>query len=217
MKLFHEAVNLLFPPKCPFCGAILEREVQRLCLACQGSLPWLEGATAQSHVSFCKDCISPLGYDNKVRNAVRRYKFHGVSCSHESFGLWMAQCVQAHYALAFDAVTWVPLHRTRRAERGYDQSQLLAQTVAQSLALPLYATLEKTSNIKAQSSITEDSARQANVLGVYEATQHVQDMRLLLVDDVVTTGSTLSEAARVLLDAGATEIYAVTLAKARIR
>lgn len=215
MKLFNYAVNLLFPTKCPFCGCVLEREEQ-LCSECQASLPWLEGSKAQSHVSFCTDCISPLYYDERVRNAIQHYKFHGVFRNHKRFGIWMAQCVQANYELAFDAVTWVPLHPKRKAERGYDQSELLAKTMAKALELPLVEALRKKSNIKAQSGITEDSARQANVLGVYElSVQSVEGQCLLLVDDVVTTGATLSEAARVLLDAGARKIYAVTLAKAR--
>ena len=99
-----------------------------------------------------------------------------------------------------DAVTWTPLSRQRRRERGYDQAQLLAKWVARELELPVLGMLDKVRDIPPQSGIQDDARRRANVLGAYRLRKDArpEGMNLLLVDDVVTSGSTLSECARLL-------------------
>ena len=112
-------------------------------------------------------------------------------------------------------VTWVPVSRHRLRKRGYDQAELLARAACRVWSVKPERLLRKVQDNPAQSGLTEAAARRANVLGVYRAPDAAAGLRVLLADDVVTTGSTLSECARTLLTAGAAEVVCVTLAQAR--
>ena len=109
----------------------------------------------------------------------------------------------------------MPIHPKRKKRRGYDQSELLAKAVAEALGLPSLSLLRKTVNTPPQSTLPGEEARRANVLGVYEVTEGawVEGKKLLLVDDVMTTGATLSQCALMLKLAGADHVAAVNLAK----
>ena len=202
MKLLDKLLDLLFPPKCPFCQSILETPADPVCPACQKSLPWLLGRAGERKVDFTRGCCSPLAYGGAVREAVHRYKFSGVRAYARPFGLLMAQCVQARPEIIPDVVTWAPLSRKRRQER---------------LKLPAAATLVKARHTRPQSGLDSAEARRANALGAYALLPGVDaaGKRVLLADDVVTSGATLSECARTLLEAGAAEVWCVTLAQAR--
>lgn len=209
-------LDLLFPPKCPFCGRMLEKGQVLLCPDCQRDLPWTRGVQGEQKLEFIKLCVAPLWYRDKVRNSHHRYKFSGVRAYTESYAALMAQCVEDHLAGRVDVVTWVPLSRRRLWRRGYDQSRLLAERLAPKLGVPCEHLLKKIRHTKAQSGITGESERRANVLGAYELVSGAEadGRRILLVDDVVTTGATASECARILRTAGAAEVVCVTLAMA---
>ena len=217
MKLLDDLLDLLFPPKCPFCQSILETPADPVCPACQKSLPWLVGRAGERKVDFTQGCCSPLAYRGAVREAIHRYKFSGVRAYARPFGLLMAQCVQDRPEMAADLVTWAPLSRKRRRERGYDQGELLARAMAKRLGLPAVPTLVKARHTQPQSGLDSAEARRANALGAYTLLPGVDvaGKRVLLADDVVTSGATLSECARTLLEAGAAEVWCVTLAQAR--
>ena len=127
----------------------------------------------------------------------------------------LAQCAAEHFSGEFDTVTWVPVSPRRLRQRGYDQARLLAEEAARVLEVPALPLLSKTRDTPPQSGLEEAGQRRANVLGVYRAPDAAAGLRVLLADDVVTTGSTLSECARTLLTAGAAELVCVTLAQAR--
>lgn len=215
MNLRTSALDLLFPPKCPFCQTILDHPRDPLCPDCQDRLPWLTGPAGERKVDFAAGCCSPLVYEKRVREAVHRYKFSRVRAYAEPFGILLAQCVQDHLAELPDAVTWTPLSAKRLRARGFDQAQLLAQTVGERLSLPVLPTLVKIRDTQPQSELKEESARRANALGAYSLRPEaeVKGLRLLLVDDVVTTGATLSECSAVLLRAGAAEVYCAAVAQ----
>ena len=88
--------DLLFPPKCPFCGRILERSGDLLCPDCQRELPWLTGPEGEKAVDFTTGCVAPLRYQDRVRDAVRAYKFGGKSARSRALGALVAQCVSDH-------------------------------------------------------------------------------------------------------------------------
>lgn len=211
-------LDLLFPPKCPFCHRLLREGEEYWCSRCQRELPWAAGPAGQRELEFLSGCVSPLFYRDQVREGVHRYKFQNRPGYAGSFGLLMSQSVRDAWPdAAFEAVTWVPLSKRRLRRRGYDQARLLAEAVSERLGLPCVSTLVKARHTPAQSLQADGGSRRANVLGAY-ATAPGADLAgktLLLCDDVVTSGSTLSECARVLRTAGAARVYAVTLARAR--
>ena len=115
-----------------------------------------------------------------------------------------------------DVLTWAPISRLRKFRRGYDQVELFARVVAEELGMELTPTLRKIRHTKPQSTMGDASHRRANILGAYEVIDPalVRDKRVLLLDDIVTTGPTASECARMLLTAGAKEVKLATLAVA---
>lgn len=217
MKWTGWALDLLFPPKCPYCQRMMEGSYAPACSHCQSMLPWLVGAQAERKVDFTAGCLSPLGYRGSVVESIHRFKFSGRASYAQPYGILVAQCVRDNWKEPLDGVTWAPLSRPRRRSRGYDQAKLLAQWTAKELGLPLLGMLDKVRDIPPQSQLQEDAQRRANVLGAYRLRNGAkpEGMRLLLIDDVVTSGSTLSECARQLADGGAVSILCATLAQAR--
>lgn len=216
MNLKNALLDLLFPPKCPFCGRILEEDEDMLCARCQRALPWLTEKAAERKVEFADGCFSPLAYRDRARDGVRRYKFRRCLSCAQPFASLMAQCVRDHLREEADAVTWAPLSRFRRWRRGFDQAELLARALGRELGLPVVPALRKVRSTVPQSSLTDPARRRANARGAYRLLPGWQGagMRLLLVDDVVTSGATLSECAFLLRQAGAEKVWCVTLAQA---
>ncbi|MBE6972409.1 MAG: ComF family protein [Ruminococcaceae bacterium] len=211
-------LDLLFPPKCPFCRKLLEDGQALLCPDCQRNLPWAQGKPAERKLEFVDLCTAPLWYQDEVRQSHHRYKFSGVRAYARPYATLMAQCVADRLQGQFDVISWVPLSRKRLRSRGYDQSRLLAERLAQQLDMPCKPMLKKIRDTKAQSGLKGESERRANVLGAYVPLPSLQmrGERVLLVDDVVTTGATLSECARILRGAGAERVVCVTLAMAGV-
>ena len=217
MSLAEGILDLLFPPKCPFCQKMLEHPRAPLCPACQPELAWLEGAAGERRVDFTCGCFSPLGYRGRTAQAVKRYKFQRVRAYAEPLGELMAQCLQDRLPQGADLVTWAPLSQKRLRERGFNQAELLARRVGELCGLPCAPTLRKIRHTRPQSGLAGDGERQANAEGAYELLPGaaLSGKRVVLVDDVVTSGATLSQCARLLREAGAEAVYGLTLAQAR--
>ena len=110
-------LDLLFPPRCPFCRRLLTERHALLCPDCQRTLPWLEGDSARRTGEFFGVCVSPLAYRGPVREAVHRYKFSGSRSYARPFGQLMAQCVRDQLDGRFDCVTWAPLSARHLRQR----------------------------------------------------------------------------------------------------
>ncbi|MDD5906362.1 MAG: phosphoribosyltransferase family protein [Clostridiales bacterium] len=212
-KLSRGILDFFFPRRCPFCGAVAGKEL--LCKKCLRSLPFT-GEHAVREGTFGR-CAAPLYYEDRVREAILQFKFKaklgGLSC----FGMLMAECAAEHYSGAFDAITWVPVSKKRLKKRGFDQTRYLTGSMCVDWHVAPIETLRKVTDNPPQSTLETEEQRRANVLGVYEAVnaEQFRGKRLLLVDDILTTGATLSECVRVLKEAGAGEVMCLTLAMSR--
>ena len=213
MKLLEALLNLLFPPKCPFCGKI--QETTGICPNCEKDLPWIPGAEALREGPGGLRCAGAVWYEKAVRDALLRLKFQGASEIAEPLGELVARCAAEQFGGEFDTVTWVPVSRKRLRRRGYDQAELLARSACRLWETEPVRLLEKTADNPAQSGIRDAAARRANVLGVYEAVGDVTGKRVLLIDDICTSGATLTECVRVLENAGAERVVCVAAALAR--
>ena len=160
---------------------------------------------------------APLYYEDAVRRALLDFKFKGRMGGLPCFGSLMARCAAEEFSGEFDAITWVPVSRKRLRRRGFDQARYLAGSLCVEWHVEPQETLRKTTDNPAQSGLDDADARRANVLGVYEAVrpENIAGKRFLLIDDICTTGATLSEAARVLRQAGAADVVGLTLAISR--
>ena len=207
-------LNLLFPPKCVFCGKILKAGQRDICPGCADNLPYTEGRAKQGRGDFFDVCVSPLYYRGIVRESFLRYKFSGKRSYAPVYGRMLAACVREHLG-EFDLITWVPVSKRRLRERGYDQSELLCSFMAAELGKESTALLKKIKENPAQSSLVGAEKRRANVLGAYKvlSPEKAAGKRILLVDDIFTTGATLSECARTLLMAGGESVVCATFAR----
>jgi len=204
--------SLLFPPRCPFCRRLLEKGEAQPCLNCRKTLPWT-GERQRVHGSFFGVCVSPLHYRDSARAALLRYKFGRKTAYAACFSRLMADCAEKRLVGGYDVVTWVPLSRRGLRKRGFCQSELLARGAAAQLGVPCAPMLRKPRHTPAQSGIADAAVRRANVSGAFSLREDAmpEGKRVLLVDDVVTTGATLSECSRLLLMGGAEKADCLTL------
>lgn len=157
-------------------------------------------------------------YGGSVRRIVHRYKFDSGKWLAPFLGEEMAKQA-AQIPGPLDAVAFVPLHKKRRRQRGYDQAELLAKEVAKRSGLPLVYGLSRTIPTKKQSTL-KAGERKTNVCGAFVRRKETPETEiagkhLLLIDDVAATGSTLAECARVLRESGAAGVSALVYARSK--
>lgn len=212
MKLKERIYTLLFPPKCVLCQRLLAKEETGLCRRCrEETAPFQEKKHPIPHIA---DSLALWYYNGNVRQSLLRFKFRGKRNYAQVYGSLLALRIQQVWPEGIDLLTWVPVSDKRRKKRGYDQTQLLGEAVAAELEIPLIRTLTKIRDNPPQSSCPNHAARRANVTGVYQASDphRFAGKRVLLLDDIITTGATAQECARVLVTANAKEVLCAAVA-----
>jgi len=168
----------------------------------------------------CPTCSKPqsmpvfaLGiFDLHNRELIHRLKYYGDEPAGRFLGNELGKLVaRVDSALDWDAIVPVPLHWTRKWSRGFNQSLILARAVSKSTGLPVLSALQRTKRTKDQTHLSREE-RLANVRGAFRVTKDVDGKKLLLLDDVTTTGATLEECRRVLAEAGAAQVSAAVVA-----
>ena len=215
MRLYYLIMNLLFPPKCILCGKLLEPNEQDLCRECRVDSP--EYPARKDKIQFLDSFTAVWYYEGNVRRSLLRYKFYGARGFAQGYGRLLAMKVLETHPEGFDCLTWVPVSRFRKLRRGYDQVELLARAVGGELGMEPVPLLKKVRHNRPQSGLADASERRANVLGAYREInrERICGKRILLLDDILTTGATAGECARVLLTCGAKEIHCAAVAAAR--
>ena len=206
-------LSLFFPPKCILCRKLLSRKETDLCHSCRTNAP--EFTAVKNHIPFVAGWTAVWYYKDAVRSSLLRYKFYNLRSYAKTYGKLLAMKV-LESDLKYDCISWVPVSKKRRRKRGFDQVELIARAASDNLGLPLHSTLYKFRDTPAQSTLRDVSQRRANVLGAYKpiAPETIAGKHVLLLDDVITTGATSSECARVLLTAGAASVSCAAVAAA---
>lgn len=214
MMLFELLKELLFPRKCILCGKVLSSQETDLCHGCRADTP--EFIPEDRRFPHIYSVCALWYYEKMVRESLLRYKFHNRPGYASGYGPLLALKI-AREMNGFNLITWVPVSRKRRKERGYDQSELLARAVSRELGIPVAGTLRKVRDNPAQSGIQDRAKRLENVKDAYAPVEDaaIPGKRVLLIDDILTTGATASECARTLLRAGAEQVSLAVVAAGR--
>jgi ComF family protein len=237
-EIMNGIADVIFPPRCITCSAILEeRGPLPFCPQCMAGIRFIRSplcprcgipfTTQDMEDHLCGEClVSPrpftlaraVGlYEETLLKAIHLFKYRkGIGIGSVLGGI-MADFAGGIWDMrAFSVIIPVPLHRKRLRERGFNQAVILARCIAKRFALPLdFLTLRRKVFTAPQVGLGHEE-RSVNVRGAFTVRKPVRmtGKRVLLVDDVYTTGSTLAECAGVLLDAGADSVAVLTLAKA---
>lgn len=203
----ERALDLLFPPVCVGCG----RVGRWICPRCWTRVSWVGERESPGTTPSVEQLVGVAMFTGTAREAVHALKFE----NHHAIAPMMARLMAARLGAGeAGLVVPVPLHPSRKRERGYDQAALLARHLGRALGRPSRTDLLRRVRKTRQQTTLGGEERRENVRGAFSATGRLSGERILLVDDVYTTGSTMEEAARVLLDAGAASVTAVVFARA---
>lgn len=228
-QVIQLALDWLFPPQCAGC----QRGGTVLCSSCIAQIKPL----ASARCYYCCSLLSPGGscpscsyqplrmnglratslHIDPLRLCIHALKYTGNTRLAEPLGRLLARTYTA-YNMAADVIIPVPLHRERERERGYNQAQLLAKVCARWIGLPLNTTIIKRVRATPPQVGLTASERQRNVCGAFScvqlpATETLYQRKILIVDDVCTTGATLEACAAPLLAAGAQSVWGLVLAR----
>ncbi len=217
MKIGAGLLRWIYPPRCPFCRKIVRSE-NTLCEECAAKNPLAEPhfyLQLRQRKRAIESAAAYL-YRDAVREAIGRMKFRGKQHLAGYFAEKLVQTMRNHGMTEFDSVTYVPMTRRALADRGYNQAEEIARKVAKQFGRPCEKLLQKTKENQPQHNLTTPNQRIENVRGVYAPAKRAQiaGKKILLVDDVITTGATMLSCANELYKAGAKEVICVAAAKA---
>lgn len=218
MFLFEKIISFFFPKVCGICKNKINENYT--CEKCSNILQYtMERELCVRNLNGCVDLqISLFMYKNLIRNKILEMKFDGKAYIADSFAELMYKVLKEK-SIEFDIIIPVPIYIKRYRERGYNQSELLSKFISRKLNVKNKTrVLLKIKNNKPQSTLDKDT-RMKNVINVYrvKSNKSIQRKRVLLVDDIYTTGATANECAKVLKEAGALKVICITIAYAEYK
>jgi ComF family protein len=218
-------IDLLFPPQCGGC----QTAGSLWCEACRAAVkpiepPWCEKcgepfvadrlcANCRAHPLQIEKIRSVALFDGVLRQAIHRFKYERLSGLAEPFGdmladYWHAEQLTAEWLIP------VPLHPSRERDRGYNQSELLSHQLARRVNVPISSKGLRRTRATAVQMTLNAAQRRENVAGAFECAEpRVRGARVVIIDDVGTTGATLDACAQAVLKAGAASVMGLTLAR----
>lgn len=216
-NVFKTLLNLIYPTRCPYCNRVINPN-QIFCDECEISFPVISRIRTINIIDKKEIlCLSLFDYHSKVKFAIWNFKFRDKREFSYSFSVKIAEAIHNSdiFNIKYDFITSVPMTFSRYAKRGYNQSSLIGKDISKILNIPYKKLLRKVINNKIQHTLGKEE-RAKNVQGVYKAINinNIKGKTILLCDDIVTTGNTLSECVRILLKAGAKKVLCVTIADA---
>lgn len=215
MKLFEPVLSLIYPPKCLLCQDFLPKGTVDLCPFCQRRQP--EYTARFPQIPFLHHRLAVWYYEIDVRASLVRFKFYKKRHYAKGYARFLGAKILRELSGKFDVIVYVPVSRRRKQERGYDQVKILAMALSRELKVPVVHALKKIRHTPPQSGMKTEAERKANVLGAYRVRKpkSIAGKRVLLIDDIITTGATISECARMLLNADAAVVHGAAVAAAR--
>ena len=224
MNRSSRLIELLFPDKCPFCGRMIRSggsEEKLYCDNCRDDLIFYEQADTLPHEALDRilRLYVPMRYYSLAKKAMLRYKFNSEEWLYRPFSMIMHRFLSNNGGYDdIDIITCVPVSKKRYAKRGYDQSRLIARKLSELSGKPFRDLLERIdAGNKNRVTSAENYAQRAadRRFNALDEGLELYNARILLVDDIFTTGSTLNECGGILLEHGALYVNAACLMSGR--
>jgi len=214
--IWSALLDFLFPPSCPLCGRGSGDGEAGICPGCWEEIR--EAFRGEASKTTWGGVLFVLAeFEDKVREAIHLMKYGHRPSIGRAFGRYLGQALSADPRFRdVDIVVPVPLHWRRKRERGYNQSQRIATGVGEILGIPVEMSLKRTRNTPSQTGL-DVREREENVRNAFRALRKFAGEKVLLVDDVLTTGATASECAKALREAGAEEVVVAVVARPEAR
>lgn len=235
MHWMKSLIHIIFPPRCPFCDGVLFHSIaaprELVCQSCQDKLEYVQEPAcmkcgkplADERQEYCFDCArgrmeyaqgkALWVYKAEVKNSIYRFKYQGRREYASYYGAELVRVyggwIRRH---GVQAVIPIPVSKSRRRQRGYNQAALVAREVGRRMGLPVYEhLLLRVRDTKVQKELSGEE-RKNNLKKAFKTRENkVQLDHILLIDDIYTTGSTMNEAAKELLRAGVLEVYCLSI------
>lgn len=221
--MFDSIIKLIFPPKCMFCGSILNLNIEvEICSECMNKIPFFNNKFFKLKnsigLNYLDDVICLCHYSGIIKDCLIRFKFFNKASYYRTFGKLLSNKVKSMTDYRkFDIIISVPLHKSRLNKRGYNQSLLISKILSGETGIPEKSDiLSRIKNTHSQSLLTRNE-RYENVRDAFKVNNIniIKNKCILIVDDILTTGNTLNECSRVLKEAGAKEVVAAVIASGR--
>lgn len=208
--MIKNILELIFPDKCIYCKKLGEP----ICKSCLEKIN-IKHLFKKVNNDYFDYLFCGSFYKKLIKTQIHSFKFHRKAYLYRYF---IELCLRIEevkdFLKKFDIITYVPMHYKKELERGYNQSKLLAEELGRKLNLEVICCLEKTKENKTQSSLSEKE-REDNVKDVFvlKEKENIKDKNVILVDDILTTGSTARAASKLLKESGAKKICIFAIAK----
>ncbi|MBQ8002106.1 MAG: ComF family protein [Clostridia bacterium] len=230
MKIFEKILSVVLPHKCTFCRKAIEYTNNTfICKSCADTLPFIKGRKCikcgipidDNAMPVCSVCrrykhsftqgFIPLVYKDSVRKSLLSLKFYKRKSACRAFSYLILNRIIEEGFPTFDFVTYIPVSKERLKERGFNQAELIAKMCAEHLNLPVIPTLYRVDDTPRQSKLSMRLRRQ-NAKKSFMPLDVKLNGSALLIDDVYTTGSTLSHTSNLLLKLGCSKVYIAAVA-----
>ena len=214
-NIYKKILSWIYPNKCICCKNIVSAD-RNICDKC---ISYIRGNSKITKIFYKKSsavlCASAIKYNYHIKSAIWKFKFRNMKFYADIFSEEMYMAVSTYFKdINFDYISCVPLHKSKFKERGYNQSELLAKSLSKKLNAKFVPILVKNKNNLSQHDLSF-TEREINIKGVYSINDGVnidKSKKLLLCDDILTTGNTLKECIKTLKENNFNNIYCVTLA-----
>ncbi len=232
VKAFNYLINWLYPPKCVFCSEIIPINMENgFCESCLNKLEFIEnpvcikcGRKTKNYNETCFDCgeaefsfvknVSLFYYEDKIRESILEFKLGDKPEFGVYFGKLMAEYFAKNIEYEADVIVSVPMYNKRLKSKGFDHAAILAKELSKNASIPfIKGGLIRIRNTKRQSGLNGGERRE-NVKDAFacKRTELIKGKKIILIDDIFTTGSTADNCAKALINAGAVEVLCLTLA-----
>ena len=218
-EFFRQVIEFVFPPYCIVCDGRLNPSDKLVCLTCRTELKYVDGVVSEGVVDY--DCIDEIRagvyYDERLQTLIHYFKYQRALALADTFASILESLIKEHKMWReADLLIPVPLHKIKLRERSFNQSEEVAKALSIKVSIPCDSkVLFRRVNTVSQTQMSGAQERIKNMSGVFAVRKNniLNGKTIILVDDLITTGSTANACARVLKEHGAKKVLVLTVGR----